>query len=80
MDINGEYPPGVFLRGLKFSAEKIRGLKFLGENLRGLKLFSEFDLNFFKKSPFSWLLQIQLSQISLSSLSEIRGVKFIWKK
>ena len=26
--INGEYPPGVFLRGLKFSDEKIRGLKF----------------------------------------------------
>ena len=48
--INGEYPPGVFLRGLKFLAEEIRGLKFLGENLRGHKLISEFDLNF-SKSP-----------------------------
>ena len=30
--INGEYPPGVFLRGLKFSGKKIRGLKFLVKN------------------------------------------------
>ena len=36
--INREYPPGVFLRGLKFSGKKIRGLKFLGENLRGESL------------------------------------------
>ena len=35
--INGEYPPGVFLRGLKFSDKKIRGFKILVENLRGLK-------------------------------------------
>ena len=46
----GNTRPECFLRGLKFSAEKIRGLKFLGENLRGLKLISEFDLNF-SKSP-----------------------------
>ena len=46
--INGEYPPGVFLRGLKFSGKKIRGLKFLEENLRGLKSISKFDQIFFK--------------------------------
>ena len=27
---NREYPPGVFLRGLKIFAEKIRGLNFFG--------------------------------------------------
>ena len=41
--IDGEYPSGVFLRGLKFSGKKIRGLKFLRENLRGLKSISKFD-------------------------------------
>ena len=44
--INGEYPPGGFLRGLKFSVKKIRGLKFLGENLRGLKSISKFEQDF----------------------------------
>ena len=48
--INGEYPPGVFLKGLKFSDKKIRGLKFLGENLRGLKSISKFDQVFYKIS------------------------------
>ena len=31
--INGDNPPGVFLRGLKFSDKIIRGLKFLGEEI-----------------------------------------------
>ena len=50
--INGEYPPGVFLRGVKFSDKKIRGLKFLGENLRGLESISKFDQIFLKISVF----------------------------
>ena len=29
--IDGDYPPGVFLKGLKFSDKKIRSLKFIGE-------------------------------------------------
>ena len=36
--INGEYPPGVFFKGLKFSDKKIRNLKILGfsrENTAG---------------------------------------------
>ena len=37
--INEEYPPGVFLRGLKFLDKKIRGRKFLGENLSLTKIF-----------------------------------------
>ena len=50
--INGEYPPGVFLWGLKFSGKRIRGPKLLGENLRGLKSISKFEQNFFKISIF----------------------------
>ena len=56
--IDGEYPPGVFLRGLKFSDEKIRGIKFLGENLRGLKSISKF-VQFFSTFPFFWKIQVQ---------------------
>ena len=41
-----------FLRGLKFSDEKIRGLKFLRENLRGIKSISKLDHIFFKISIF----------------------------
>ena len=48
--MNGEYPPGVFLRGLKISDEKIRGLKFLRENLRGLNQFQSLT-TFFSKFP-----------------------------
>ena len=40
--IDGEYPPGLFLRGLKLSDKEIRGLKFLRENLRGLNSISNF--------------------------------------
>ena len=39
--IKGNTRPECFLRGLKFSDNKIRGLKFLGENLRGLKSISK---------------------------------------
>ena len=59
---NGEYPPGVFLRGLKFSDKKIGVLKFLGEKLRGLKSISKFDQFIFQNFYF---LQIQTSQKSL---------------
>ena len=68
--INGEYPPGVFLRGLKFSGKKIRGLKFLGENLRGLKSISKFDQNFFKISIFLEVTDPNIAKIV--TISEIR--------
>ena len=68
--INGEYPPGVFLRGLKFSGKKIRGLKFLGDNLRGLKSISKFDQNLFKISNFLEVTDPNIAKIV--TISEIR--------
>ena len=47
----GNTRPECFLRGLKFSDERIRGLKFLRENLRGLKSISKLD-QLFSKFPF----------------------------
>ena len=66
--INGEYPLGVFLRGLKFSGKKIRDLIFLGENLRGLKSISKFDQNFFKISSFLKITDPNISKIVTISL------------
>ena len=68
--INGEYSPGVFLRGLKFSGKKIRGLKFLGENLRGLKSISKFGQYFFKISTFLEVTDPNIAKIV--TISEIK--------
>ena len=68
--INGEYPPGCFLRGLKFLGKRIRGLKFLGENLRGLKSISKLDQNFFKISTPLKVTDPNIAKIV--TISEIR--------
>ena len=76
--INWEYPPGVFLRGPKFSGKKIRGHKFLGESLRGLKSIQSLT-KIFSKYPFSWKLQIQISQKSLQFQKSEKPISLIFK-
>ena len=75
----GNTRPDCFYGVSNFREKK--GLKFLGENLKGLKSISKFD-QISSKSPFSWKLQIQISQKSLQFQKSEKPISLIfeWNK